>query len=79
MVLNSVDTQNFIQLKDILSDILKGATHHEATSGDNYYTIDINVESIANDYDVDKLSNHLKEIITNDAMYRNVNAVENIR
>ena len=81
MVLNAADTANFIQLKDILSDILRGGIGSlaEAKGGDNYYNIDIQVDELSNDYDVDQVADHIKEIITNDAMYRNVNAIDYTR
>ena len=37
--------------------------------------VDINVDSISSDYDVDRLSERVKEDIYNDMMYRNVNVV----
>ena len=81
MVLNAADTANFIQLKDILSDILRGGVGSlaEAKGGDNYYNIDIQVDELSSDYDVDQVADHIKEIITNDAMYRNVNAIDYTR
>ena len=81
MVLNAADTANFIQLKDILSDILRGGIGSlaEAKGGDNYYNIDIQVDELSSDYDVDQVADHIKEIITNDAMYRNVNAIDYTR
>ena len=79
LVLNSKDTQNFIVLKDILSDILKGNSTKTKNSGDNYYDFHITVEEIANDYDVEKMIQKIKEEINNDARYRNVNAINLLR
>ena len=79
LVLNSKDTQNFIVLKDILSDILKGNSTKTKNSGDNYYDFYITVEEIANDYDVEKMIQKIKEEINNDARYRNVNAINLLR
>ena len=81
MVLNATDTSNFIQLKDILAEILRGGVGSvaETKGGNNYYSIDIQVDELSNDYDVDQVADHIKEIITNDAMYRNVNAIERTR
>lgn len=81
MVLNAADTSNFIQLKDILAEILRGGVGSvaETKGGNNYYSIDIQVDELSNDYDVDQVADHIKEIITNDAMYRNVNAIERTR
>lgn len=83
LVLNSTDTKNFIVLKDILAEIMKTAPSSSKDDkpilGNNYYDIDIAVDSLESDYDVDRLADHVKEMIVNDAMYRNVNAIEQIR
>lgn len=79
LVLNAKDTENFITLKDILSDVLKGGLSRTKNSGDNYYDFHITVEEIANDYDVEKMIQKIKEEINNDARYRNVNAINLLR
>ena len=79
LVLNAKDTENFIVLKDVLSDILKGNSSQTKNSGDNYYDIHIIVEEIADDYDVEKMIQKVKEEINNDARYRNVNAINLLR
>lgn len=83
LVLSSTDTKNFIVLKDILAEIMKTAPSSSKDDkpilGNNYYDIDIAVDSLESDYDVDRLADHVKEMIVNDAMYRNVNAIEQIR
>ena len=79
LVLNAKDTENFIVLKDVLSDILKGSLSQTKNSGDNYYDFHITVEEIANDYDVEKMIQKVKEEINNDARYRNVNAINLLR
>ena len=79
LVLNQQDTQNFIALKDILADVMdstKGTITNSTTNGDNYYEIEINVEGINNDYDVEQIADKIKSMIQNDAMYRNVNALQ---
>ena len=48
-------------------------------SGDNYFDIDIQVESIQDDYDVEQLAEKIKGIIYEDSIYRNVNSINNIR
>ena len=73
-VLSAKDTQNFIQLRDSLRN-LEGGT----SIGDSYIDIDINVDQIADDYDVDQMADRIKQIIYNDATYRNVNNVNFIR
>lgn len=77
LVLNARDTENFIQLKDILSDM--GSLDKLQNGGDNYYNFDIKVDQLANDYDVDKLIGKIKNEINKDATYRNVNAINLIR
>lgn len=77
LVLNARDTENFIQLKDILSEM--GSLDKLQNGGDNYYNFDIKVDQLANDYDVDKLIGKIKNEINKDATYRNVNAINLIR
>ena len=79
LVLNAKDTENFIVLKDILSDILKGSSSQTKNSGDNYYDFHITVEEIANDYDVEKMIQKIKEEIHKDSIYRNVNSIHLLR
>lgn len=82
LVLNSKDTENFIVLKDVLSDALNGLSGKNSTSssgGDNYFDINIVVDEIANDYDVDQLAKKIKKQIYDDSTYRNVNAISWIR
>ena len=78
LVLSSRDTENFIQLKDILSSIMsRGNTSNSSTenNGDITYDIDINVESIGSDYDVEQVANKVKSLIGENARYRNNNTV----
>ena len=85
LVLNSTDTRNFIMLKDILGDILQGTStikrqsDTETKGGDNYYEIEINVDSLNEDYDVEQLADKIKSMIYEDSVYRNVNTVHLIR
>jgi hypothetical protein len=44
-------------------------------NGDITYDIDINVESVDNDYDVEKIANKVKSLINDNARYRNNNAI----
>lgn len=80
LVLNARDTENFIQLKDVLSDLLRGGstTSNITTSGDNYFSITVQAE-IANDYDVDRLTKKIKDEIYKDGSYRGVNVIRKIR
>ena len=79
MVLNARDTQNFIQLKDILASVMERSHTTNTTStennGDITYDIDINVESIGSDYDVEQVANKVKSMIGENARYRNNNTV----
>lgn len=79
LVLNARDTENFIQLKDILSNVLKRDNNKAENSGDNYFEIHIDVERIEDDYDVEQLADKIKGIIQQDAMYRNVNVINRLR
>ena len=75
MVLNAKDTENFIQLKDILSSLRSGIVGRNTQGGNWYFDIDINVDEIANDYDVDKVAARIKQSIYEETAYRNVNAI----
>ena len=78
LVLSARDTQNFIQLKDILASVMeRGSSSHTSTenNGDITYDIDINVESIGSDYDVEQVANKIKSMIGENARYRNNNTV----
>jgi hypothetical protein len=77
LVLNARDTENFIQLKDILAHVMDrtSSTSGIPSSGDNYYEIEINVDSIEGDYDVEQMADKIRDMIYRDATYRNVNTV----
>ena len=79
LVLNQRDTQNFIQLKDILSSFMSRNFSNTSTAtennGDITYDIDINVETVGSDYDVEQVANKVKSMINEDARYRNNNAI----
>ena len=78
--MNASDTENFLLLKDVLGSFLKNnTTTQNGKGGDNYYDIDISVDEIGSDYDVDQLARRIKEQITEDSTYRNVNAINFIR
>jgi hypothetical protein len=61
----------------LASIIDRGASINTSTenNGDTIYDIDINVESIGNDYDVEQVANKVKSLINSDAHYRNNNVV----
>lgn len=73
LVLNAKDTQNFIQLKNILGSLMSGTSKTTENSGDSTYDIDINVERISSDYDVEQMAEKIKDLINQDARYRNNN------
>lgn len=80
MVLNQKDTENFIQLKDILKSILNNnIPNNSSNSGDNYYEIHIEVDKLESDYDVEQVAEKVKKIINSDARYRNVNSINRLR
>lgn len=81
LVLNAKDTQNFIQLKDILGSLMNHPINSSPTenNGDTSFDIDINVESIGSDYDVERMAAKVKSLINQDARYRNNNAVSLMR
>lgn len=78
-VLNARDTENFLQLRDILGEVLTKTRNlgnsNSENNGDNYYDIDIQVDRLSNDYDVDQLVRKIKKEITKDANYRNVRTI----
>ena len=78
LVLNAQDTKNFLALKDTLSKAVSG-TSNIVGDTNMTYDIDINVDHIANDYDVDQIANRVQKKIVQSANYRNVNAIRNIR
>ena len=77
IVLDAQDSRNFIQLRDILGSLLNRSTANASTenNGDITYDIDINVEKIDNDYDLEQVAIKVKSLITDNARYRNNNAV----
>lgn len=80
IVLNAKDSANFIQLKEILSEALNGNSDGAGTPrGDNYYDINVNVDSLSSDYDVEQVAKQIKKMIVSDSMYRNVNAINRLR
>lgn len=80
LVLNQRDTENFIQLKDILGNLLRGNMLNASTnSGDNYYEVHIEVDKLESDYDVEQVADKVKRMINSDARYRNVNSINKLR
>ena len=77
-ILNAEQTERFFSLIDVLESFKKGDST-PASRGDNYIDIDINVEKLENDYDVEQVANKIRKMLHEDAMYRNVNAVNPTR
>lgn len=78
-VLSATDTKNFVQLRDVLSSVSKGAGSNTTTYGDIHYNIEMNVDRIEKDVDVNKLTNDIMRNISKKAGYRNINAIRNMK
>jgi peptidoglycan hydrolase-like protein with peptidoglycan-binding domain len=74
-ILNADQTKAFFNLIDVLEGFNRGNSGNSQISGDNIYDVDINVESIGNDYDVEQLATTVKRLINDDARYRNNNTI----
>ena len=55
------------------------AIDNSNSTGDTSYEVSINVENISSDYDVEKMATKIKQLIHNDAMYRNSNIISRLR
>ena len=71
MVLNPTDTKNFIQLRDVLANVMTKKSVSGTTNGINNFEVNIKVDKINNDYDVDKLAERVKKNIIQSATQRN--------
>ena len=79
-VLNANQTAAFLQLAEVLPALMSNSSVSTSTSsGDNYFNININVDSISSDYDVDRLTERIKQNIYEDGAYRNVNVINRLR
>jgi hypothetical protein len=77
-ILNAQQTERFFSLIDVLEHY-KSDGDRASKSGDSYFDININVEKLESDYDVEKVADKIRRMITEDASYRNVNAINHIR
>ena len=77
-ILNAAQTERFFSLVNVLES-LDSKEGGGKSSGDNYFDIEINVEKLENDYDLEQVANKIRSMIYEDATYRNVNAINNIR
>lgn len=77
-ILNAAQTERFFSLVDVLEgfDDKKTSTNN---NNDISVDVDINVESIGSDYDVEQLANKIRSMLRDDAMYRNVNNINQVR
>lgn len=80
-VLNATQTKAFLALVDVMESLRSSPKSSTTTenSGDNIYDIDINVESIGSNYDVEQMATAIKNLINEDAQYRNNNAISLMR
>ena len=77
-ILNAEQTERFFSLIDVLEGFdTKGNT--TSNSNDISVDVDINVENIGSDYDVEQLANKIRSMLRDDAMYRNVNNINQVR
>lgn len=81
LVLNQKDTQNFLQLKDVLGAFMKQnkVTNNSTSVGDTVYDISISVEKLTSDYDVEQVATKIKQMISSDAAYRNSTMIQRLR
>ena len=79
LVLNATDTRNFMSLIDMLRNLaVSGQSLNDMSFGDYLFNITVNAE-LSNDYDVDQLVNRVKDRISNEASYRNINTLSRYR
>ena len=78
LVLNAQDTKNFLALRDVLGKAIN-STSGQKENDNAFYEININVDHIANDYDVDRMAERIKKDIIKSAGYRNVTQVRNFK
>lgn len=79
-MLNATQTQQFETLVAALSNLYgNGITSLKQSAqkiGDAYYNFHINVEQMANDYDVDKFISRIEEKMVKTSQYRNVTVLK---
>lgn len=83
-ILSAKDTQNFIQLKQLIAAMMDRIGMNNSAFGlqsaaDNTCTIYVNVDQLASDYDVDDMVNRVKQEIMNSTSYRNINLINRRR
>lgn len=78
-VLNATQTEAFLKLTKVLPDLLSGAKTNAVGANTTYYDVNFVVDSIASDYDVDKLWERFKQKIYEDGAYRNTTVINRLR
>ena len=79
-VLNARQTDAFLRLADVLPGVFNtSSTITNTYGGNSTFNIEVNVESISNDYDVDNLIARIKEDLYNATSYRNGNPLGFLR
>lgn len=83
-ILSAKDTQNFIQLKQLIASMMDRIGMNNSAFGlqsaaGNTCTIYVNVDQLASDYDVDDMVNRVKQEIMNSTSYRNINLINRRR
>lgn len=79
-VLNARQTDAFLRLADVLPGVFNtSSTITNTYGGNSTFNVEVNVESISNDYDVDNLVARIKEDLYNAASYRNGNPLGFLR
>lgn len=83
-ILSAKDTQNFIQLKQLIATMMDRIGMNNSAFGlqsaaGNTCTIYVNVDQLASDYDVDDMVNRVKQEIMNSTSYRNINLINRRR
>jgi predicted DNA-binding protein YlxM (UPF0122 family) len=69
-----------LELKDVLRhNNLDSITQNGQNGSNLYYKIDINVDKIADNYDVDKIAKRVEQKISQASGYRNINAIKKMR
>lgn len=75
LVLNQRDTQNFIQLRNVLAEATKSGFGKSEKNEAVMFDIDINIDKVENEENVDALLTELERRINSYASYRNVTAL----
>ena len=83
-ILSAKDTQNFIQLKQLIAAMMDRIGMNNSVFGlqsaaGNTCTIYVNVDQLASDYDIDDMVNRIKQEIMNSTSYRNINLINRRR